>query len=232
MKVDTATATTFQDIFKSSFLTKSASFSLTDTVLGLVSAFVIGLFIYWVYKKTFNGVIYSHSFNISLIIMTMATALVIMGISQNVLLSLGMVGALSIVRFRTPIKDPMDLIYLFWSVVTGILCGAGFILLVGIGAVIIGAVLLLFTNKIKVENPYLLVVKTEDEIVAQQVEQLLKEKTSKHLLKSKSIMQDDELEATYEVRVKENDAQIVSEIAKLTGVTSAVMLSYDGNFTA
>lgn len=230
--MDTQAATTFQDIFKSSFLTKSASFSLTDTVLGLVSAFVIGLFIYWVYKKTFNGVIYSHSFNISLIIMTMTTALVIMGISQNVLLSLGMVGALSIVRFRTPIKDPMDLIYLFWSVVTGILCGAGFILLVCIGTAIISAVLLLFTNKIKVENPYLLVVKTEDEIVSQQVEKLLQAKTKKHMLKSKSIIQDYELEATYEVRIKENDAQIVSDIAKLTGVTSAVMLSYDGNFTA
>ena len=224
--------TTFSDIFKSSFLEKSTSFSLTDSLIGLGAAFIIGLFIYWVYKKTFNGVIYSHSFNIALIFMTLATTLVIMGISQNVLLSLGMVGALSIVRFRTPIKDPMDLMFLFWSVVTGILCGAGFIPLVIVGALIIGAVLLIFSNKIKIENPYLLVVKYDDELAGGQIEQLLKAQTKKFALKSKSIIQDYEIETTYEVRVKENDAKIVSDIAKMPGVTSAIMLSYDGNFTA
>ena len=222
----------FSDIFKSSFLEKSASFSITDSLLGLLSAFIIGLFIYWVYKKKFNGVIYSHSFNISLMIMTMATALVIMGISQNVLLSLGMVGALSIVRFRTPIKDPMDLIYLFWSVVAGILCGAGFLLLVAVGSIVIGAVLLLFVNKITVENPYLLVVKFDQEQAGMAVENLLGSQANKFSLKSKSIIQDYEIEATYEVRVKENDSQLVADISKIEGVSSAVMLSYDGNFTA
>ena len=148
------TTTTFDDIFKSSFLEKSSSFLLIDSLIGMGAAFLIGLFIYWIYKKTFNGVIYSHSFNISLMVMTLTTALVIMGISQNVLLSLGMVGALSIVRFRTPIKDPMDLIFLFWSVAAGILCGAGFIPLVAVGSVVIGLVNILFQNKIVVENPY------------------------------------------------------------------------------
>ena len=225
-------STSFNDIFKSSFLDKTSSFSLTDSLIGLLSAFIIGVFIYWVYKKTFNGVIYSHSFNISLMIMTLATALVIMGISQNVLLSLGMVGALSIVRFRTPIKDPMDLVYLFWSVVAGILCGAGFVPLVAIGSIIIGLVLIIFANKLTVENPYLLVVKFEDEMAGEQVEQLLKAQTKKFALKSKSIMQEYEMESTYEVRVKENDSKILSDISKVVGVTSAVMLSYDGNFTA
>lgn len=224
--------TTFSDIFKSSFVEKTSSFSLTDSLIGLVAALLIGLFIYVVYKKTFNGVIYSHSFNISLIIMTMATALVIMGISSNVLLSLGMVGALSIVRFRTPIKDPMDLVYLFWSVVSGILCGAGFIPLVIVGSIIIGGVLLVFVNKITVENPYLLVVKFEEEQAGDQIEQLLKAQTKKFALKSKSIMQEYEIEATYEVRVKENDAKVLSGISNVPGVVSAVMLSYDGNFTA
>lgn len=162
----------------------------------------------------------------------MATTLVIMGISSNVLLSLGMVGALSIVRFRTPIKDPMDLVYLFWSVIVGILCGAGFIPLVVIGSILIGAVLLIFENKITVENPYLLVVKFQDEIASAKIEKLLQVQTKKFALKSKSIIQDYEIESTYEVRVKENDSQIVAEIANVVGVTSAVMLSYDGNFTA
>ena len=226
------TTTTFDDIFKSSFLEKSSSFSLIDSLIGMATAFLIGLFIYWVYKKTFNGVIYSHSFNISLMVMTLTTALVIMGISQNVLLSLGMVGALSIVRFRTPIKDPMDLIFLFWSVAAGILCGAGFIPLVAVGSVIIGLVIILFQNKIVVENPYLLVVKFDDESANTEIEHILTNSTKKYMLKSKTIVQDYEIEVTYEVRMKENDSQLVSNISKVNGVSSSVMLSYDGNFTA
>ena len=226
------TTTTFDDIFKSSFLEKSSSFSLIDSLIGMATAFLIGLFIYWVYKTTFNGVIYSHSFNISLMIMTLTTALVIMGISQNVLLSLGMVGALSIVRFRTPIKDPMDLIFLFWSVAAGILCGAGFIPLVAVGSVVIGLVIILFQNKIVVENPYLLVVKFDDESANTEIEHILTNSTKKYMLKSKTIVQDYEIEVTYEVRMKENDSQLVSNISKVNGVSSSVMLSYDGNFTA
>ena len=223
---------TFNDIFKSSFLEKTATFSLIDALLGLASAFLLGVFIYFVYKKTFNGVVYSHSFNISLMIMSLATALVIMGISQNVLLSLGMVGALSIVRFRTPIKDPMDLTFLFWSVAAGILCGAGFIPLVVIGSIVIGLVIILFQNKIVVENPYLLVVKFDDESANTEIERILTNSTKKYMLKSKTIVQDYEIEVTYEVRMKENDSQLVSSIAKVAGVSSSVMLSYDGNFTA
>ena len=222
----------FNDIFKSNFLEKTASFSLIDSILGLVVAFFVGLFIYAVYKKTFNGVIYSHSFNISLLIMTMATALVIMGISSNVLLSLGMVGALSIVRFRTPIKDPMDLVYIFWAIVSGILCGAGFIPLVIIGAVLIGLVLLVFVNKITVENPYLLIVKFEEEFACEEVERIIAAQSKKFALKSKSIMSDFEIETTYEIRVKQNDTKLMDNLTKVSGVKSAVMLSYDGNFTA
>ena len=222
----------FSDIFKSNFLEKTTSFSLVDSLIGLVAAFLIGLFIYAVYKKTFNGVIYSHSFNISLLIMTMATSLVIMGISSNVLLSLGMVGALSIVRFRTPIKDPMDLVYIFWAIVSGILCGAGFIPLVIIGSVLIGLVLLVFVNKITVENPYLLVVKFDEDLACEEVERILAAQSKKYALKSKSIIQDYEIETTYEIRVKQNDAKVMDTIIKVPGVKSAVMLSYDGNFTA
>lgn len=222
----------FSDIFKSNFLEKTTSFSLIDSIIGLVVAFIIGLFIYAVYKKTFNGVIYSHSFNISLLIMTMATALVIMGISSNVLLSLGMVGALSIVRFRTPIKDPMDLVYIFWAIVSGILCGAGFIPLVIIGAILIGLVLLIFVNKITVENPYLLIVKFEEELANAEIERIIAAQTKKFALKSKSIMQQNEIETTYEIRVKQNDAKLMDELTKVAGVKSAIMLSYDGNFTA
>lgn len=222
----------FSDIFKSSFIEKTMSFSLTDSIIGLVVAFLIGLFIYVVYKKTFNGVIYSHSFNISLLIMTMATALVIMGISNNVLLSLGMVGALSIVRFRTPIKDPMDLVYIFWSIVSGILCGAGFIPLVVIGSVLIGLVLLIFVNKITVENPFLLIVKADSGSSSETIEAELKKLTSRYQLKSQSFMGRNEMETTYEVRMKTGESAMLAELKALPGIKSAVMVSYDGNFTA
>lgn len=222
----------FEDIFKSSILEKTSSFSIVDSLIGLLVAFGVGLFIYYVYKKTFSGVIYSNTFNISLIIISMATALIIIGISSNVLLSLGMVGALSIVRFRTPIKDPMDLVYLFWAIVSGILCGAGFIILVILGAILIGLVLMLFTNKIKVENPYLLVVKYSDEKLEDTLAKTISEATKKFSVKSKSIMPGNDYEVTYEIRVKDNDSSFINAISKLNGVESAIMLSYDGNFTA
>ncbi len=222
----------FNDIFKSSFLDKTSSFSLIDSLIGLLVAFAVGLVIYMVYKKTFAGVIYSHSFNISLIVMSMATALIIMGISSNVLLSLGMVGALSIVRFRTPIKDPMDIVYIFWSIVAGILCGAGFIPLVIIGSILIGLVLILFVNKITVENPYLLIVKYTDRNVEEAVGRIIAKQSKKHVLKSKSVLPGDDYELIFEVRVKENEMKFVNSITDMAGVKSAVMLSYDGNFTA
>lgn len=222
----------FEDIFKSSFLEQTTSFSIIDSLIGLLTAFVIGLFIYFVYKKTFSGVIYSHTFNISLIVMSMATALIIMGISSNVLLSLGMVGALSIVRFRTPIKDPMDIVYIFWAIVAGILCGAGFIPLVIIGSIFIGLVLLLFVNKIKVENPYLLVVRFNDSSIEKSLEHIISSHARKHSLKSKTIMPEENYEVTYEIRVKDHNTKFLNNISEIEGVQSAVMISYDGNFTA
>ena len=222
----------FKDIFKSSILEKTSSFSVVDSLIGLLAAFVLGLFIYMVYKKTFTGVIYSHTFNISLIVMSMATALIIIGISSNVLLSLGMVGALSIVRFRTPIKDPMDIVYIFWSIVSGILCGAGFVLLAIVGSVLIGLVLIIFVNRITVENPYLLVIRYNEASIESALEHVISAHAKKHSLKSKSVMPGNDYEVTYEIRVKENNMSFINNISSLEGVKSAIMLSYDGNFTA
>lgn len=231
--MDTQTNTTnFTDIFKSSFLDNTASFSIVDSMIGLVVAFALGMFIYVIYKKTFAGVMYSHNFNISLIIMSMITALVIMGISTNIVISLGMVGALSIVRFRTPIKDPMDLVYLFWAIGSGILCGAGLIPLAIIGAILIGIVMLFFGNRLTIENPYLLIVKYTDSSIESRLNEVLSKQSKKHTIKSKSIMPDNNLEVTYEIRLKENDTEFINLIKEINSVRSAVMLSYDGNFTA
>ena len=119
--------TTFQDIFKSSFLEQASSFSLFDTLLALILAFVLGLFIFLVYQKTFHGVMYSTGFGVALIGLAMVATLVILAVTSNVVLSLGMVGALSIVRFRSAIKEPLDIVFLFWSIAVGIVLGAGMI---------------------------------------------------------------------------------------------------------
>ena len=138
---------TFNDIFRSSFLENVTEFSAIDTLIGMVFAAVIGLFIFSVYQKTFYGVMYSSGFALALVGLCLVTTLVIMAVTSNVVLSLGMVGALSIVRFRAAIKEPMEIVYLFWAIATGIVIGAGMIPLAVIGSAIIGVILLLFANR-------------------------------------------------------------------------------------
>ena len=132
---------TFQDIFKSSFLENIASISLLDMVIALFLAFLLGLFIFFIYKKSYSGVMYSASFGVTLIALSLITTLLIMTVVSNIVLSLGMVGALSIVRFRTAIKEPMDIAFLFWAIAVGIVLAAGLIPLAVFGSIFIGVVL-------------------------------------------------------------------------------------------
>ena len=138
---------TFSDIFTSSFLDNISSVTLLDMGMALLLAFGLGLFIFLVYQKTFSGVMYSSSFGVALIAIAMITTVVILAVTSNVVLSLGMVGALSIVRFRTAIKEPLDIVFLFWSIAVGIVLAAGMIPLAVIGSVFIGLMLLVFVNR-------------------------------------------------------------------------------------
>ena len=124
----------FQDIFTSSFLSNITAVSMFDMVIALLLAFGLGVFIYLIYKKTYAGVMYSSSFGVTLVALTMITTLVILAVTSNVVLSLGMVGALSIVRFRTAIKEPLDIAFLFWSIAAGIVLAAGMIPLAVFGS--------------------------------------------------------------------------------------------------
>ncbi len=223
---------TFNDIFKSSFLEKVTSFSITDCFISIGISFIIGLFIYAVYKKTFTGVMYSRTFNVSLVAMTMVTALIIQGITSNIILSLGMVGALSIVRFRTAIKDPMDILFLFWSIATGILCGAGLIPLAVIGSVAIGLVLVAMMNHMTLDTAYLLIVKLNGDEAEKEVSDLLSSRIKKFFIKSKTITGNQATEIVYEIRLKDQSTSFVNEISNLENIQSAVMLSYDGNYGA
>ena len=223
---------TFQDIFKSSYLDSFSSFSLVDTLLALAAAFLIGLFIYFVYRKTYSGVLYSRSFNVSLIAILMVTALVIQGVTSNVVLSLGMVGALSIVRFRTAVKDPMDLVFLFWAIGEGILCGASLLPLAILGCPIIGIFLLVFANRQQAESPYLLIVHLAEGGMEGQIEGLLAKQVKRMALKSKTVTGGQGKELIYEICPSSTDSGFVDEISRMQGVESAVMVSYDGNYAA
>ena len=219
----------FGDVFKSSFLENVKSFSLTDVVIGLLFAVVIGLFIFFVYKKTFSGVMYSTGFAMTLPGLTMVTTLVIMAVTSNVVLSLGMVGALSIVRFRTAIKEPMEIIFLFWSLTAGIVIGAGLIPMAVFGSVIIGVILLLFANRKIHLNPYILVLKCDGKDAEAKAAELLSRSVERFVVKTKTVS-DDGTEITAELRLKKDDTGFVDELYALEGVRNAVLVSYNGEY--
>lgn len=222
---------TFSDVFKSSFLSNINSFSALDVLLALGLSFVIGLFIFFVYKKTYSGVMYSDSFGVSLIAMCMITSLVIIAVTSNVVLSLGMVGALSIVRFRTAIKEPMDIAFLFWAIAVGIVLGAGLLPLAIIGSVIIGIIIVIFSTRKIGDTPYILVVACADESSESDIKELLKSDVKKSLLKSKSVSKSG-IEMTFELRVKGDDTSFVNLISSMSGVSNAVLVSYNGEYMA
>lgn len=219
----------FSDVFKSSFLSNVNTFSTLDVLLALGLSFVLGLFIFIIYKKTYQGVMYSDSFGVSLIAMSMITSLVIIAVTSNVVLSLGMVGALSIVRFRTAIKEPMDIAYLFWAIAVGIVLGAGLIALAVIGSVIIGVIIVIFSTRKIGDIPYILVVNCADAEVERKTDELIKAEAKKSVLKSKSVTSYG-VELTYEVRIKEENTGFVNEISACEGVTNAVLVSYNGEY--
>ena len=220
---------TFSDVFKSSFLSNINAFSTLDVLLALGLSFVLGLFIFLIYKKTYQGVMYSDSFGVSLIAMAMITSLVIIAVTSNVVLSLGMVGALSIVRFRTAIKEPMDIAFLFWAIAVGIVLGAGLLPLAIIGSVIIGIIIVVFSTRKIGDTPYILVVSCENEETESAAYELIKEDAKKSLLKSKSVNKLG-IELTYEVRIKDDNTGFVNKISAVDGVTNAVLVSYNGEY--
>lgn len=220
---------TFNDIFKSSFLENAASISVFDMILTIVLSFGIGVFIFLVYKKTYRGVMYSAGFGTTLIALTMITAIVILAVTSNVVLSLGMVGALSIVRFRTAIKDPLDIAFLFWSIGAGIILAAGMIPLAVIGSVCIGIILLVFVNKASNTHPYMVVLGCTGHDAEMKAKKFLSENVAKSTIKSKSAVKG-AVELNIEVRLKNDDTDFINILSEMPGVSSAVIVSYNGDY--
>ena len=219
----------FKDIFKSSFLENVSAITITDMVIALLLAFLIGLFIYFIYQKTYRGVMYSASFGITLVALTMITTLVILAVTSNAVLSLGMVGALSIVRFRTAIKEPLDIAFLFWLIAAGIVLAAGLIPLAILGSAVIGIMLIFFVNRKTYTRPYIVVLRCRDHQAEEAAVALLEENVEKCSVKSKTV-QKDLVELNLEVRLKSENTDFINQMADTDGVISAVLVSYNGDY--
>lgn len=222
-------STTFQDIFKSSFLERMYSVSMPDMVLALVLSFLLGLFIFLVYRRSYTGVMYSAGFGVTLIALSMITTLLIMAVTSNVVLSLGMVGALSIVRFRTAVKEPLDIVFLFWAIADGIVLAAGLLPLAVLGSVFIGVVLLIFSGQKNGESPYILVLHCDTQETETHARALVETRVRRLNLKSKSVSPG-QIELNYEVRLQEAATSFVNELSEMNGVSHVVLVSYNGDY--
>ena len=206
------------------------NFNPLRVVISLALALVIGLYIFFIYKKSFSGVMYSRNFNVSLILITLVTTLVLMLISTNIALSLGMVGALSIVRFRTAIKDPIDTAFIFWAVGEGLALGVGFFDAAIIGGVVIGIfVLLLSAFKVRSAMPYLLVLHYS-EAANGPIKQMIKQLPGARI-RSKTAQRDG-IELTLELRLRDNETGFVEKFLRVEGVYDASLISYQGDLVS
>jgi len=200
------------------------SLTIERVVLALLITFLISMFIFFIYRATFRGVLYTRNFNVGLVLTALVTALVILPISSNIALSLGMVGALSIVRFRAAIKDPTAIVFTFWAITVGITCGAGLYMVAVVGCLIIGLFVLGLTRiKFSHHDPYLLVVHYVNE-----AEAALQKALPKHKLRSRTVTPAG-IELMVEVRMKMKETPQVDKLLKIKGVKDAALVSYNAD---
>jgi uncharacterized membrane protein YhiD involved in acid resistance len=221
----------FSDIFNKSFIAMQSGmerYSAVEIVINLGVSFIVGMFIFYVYKKTFQGVLYQRSFNVSLITIAMVITLIIMTISGNLVLSLGMVGALSIVRFRTPIKDPLDLVFIFWAITVGIANGVGYFNISIIGSIVMTLVILIMTRRQEEEQPYLFVLQVPNGMDSSIVIGEVKKSVERYMMKSNTITDDYE-EITAEVRLKGDDTSFIRRLHEENKVLKATLITYSGD---
>lgn len=217
----------FSDIFKNNFLDKfTNSISLSEVVITLGVALIFSFLIYFVYKFTCDNVIYSKKFNITMALMTMVTAAVIMSMQANVVVSLGMVGALSIVRFRTAIKEPKDLLFLFWSITNGIIIGAGIYSIAFVLMVILTIALLVFERLPGNKIPYLLVATLENLESEEKIIKVLDENKIKYRVKSKNVS-NNSIDVIYELSNNKIE-ELIKDISKDTSIKSINLITQDG----
>lgn len=200
------------------------SLTIERVLLSLIVSFMVALFIFYMYRKCFSGVIYTRHFNIGLVLVSLVVTLVILPISSSLALSLGMVGALSIVRFRTAIKDPIDVVFMFWAIAVGIISGAGLYMVALVGSPIIGLFLFVLSRaNLRTNDPYLLVIHYTTDAEAAVQKALPENKLRSRTVTSAGV------ELMLEVRMKSKDASKVDELLKIKGVKDAALVSYNAD---
>lgn len=218
--------TTFQDIFKNSFVKETGNLTTEGFLMSMLAAFICGMIVYVVYRSFYKGIIYNNNFNILLVMTCMVTCFMVIVISSNVVLSLGMVGALSIVRYRTAVKDPLDVGFLFWAVAVGITSGAGLYIVSLLGTLVISLVYILLIKVRNKKRVYLLIVKFKNEAAPDVANEI---KNIKKVLKNKTTVKD-YTELTYEMRIKADNTAFVSSLSQMEGVESASLVEFTGDY--
>ena len=217
----------FSDIFKKNFLENfTGNISIQLVIVTLLVALLFSFVVFNVYKLTSKNTIYSRNFNITMSLISIITAGVILSMQANIVVSLGMVGALSIVRFRTAVKEPRDLLFLFWSISNGIIIGAGVYSLVFIMSIVLSIGLLVFDLLPARRIPYLLVVNVSNNTASDKIENMLAEEKIKYRVRSKNVSKGN-TDIVYELYYNESN-DLYNNLTKITGITSFNLLSQDG----
>ena len=220
-----------KDILKNSFLDGFANgFDIKEVLISLGAATLLALYIFFIYRLVTKKTFYSKTFNISLIAMAIITASIILTIQSNIVISLGMVGALSIVRFRTAIKEPLDLVFLYWSISIGIICGAGLLTIAVILSLLMSIVVLVMRKYPMRKQSMLLVVNSTKPENDKEIMNIVRKYSKYGRIKSKN-MTDSKLDMIIEVKVDE-ESELIHEVLTIDGVVSAAILSHDGEVKA
>lgn len=222
----------FSDVLKNSFLNgiNMVEISTKMVCVTLLITGIIGVYIYAIYRMTTRKAFYSKSFNISLVALALITAAIILSIQSSVVISLGMVGALSIVRFRTAIKDPMDLVFLFWSIAIGIVCGAGLFEIAMLVSVFVTIAIFGLELLPTVNGPMVLVINADDCEIEEQIEEIVSRYAKHYKVKSRNLTRSG-MDMVIELRVKKTETALIREIKEVEAIAEVSLLSHDGEIT-
>ena len=219
----------FNEIFKNKFLEQVTTIEIVDIVIALLLSIVIGTYIFYFYKKTYKGILFSKMFATALIGMTVITTFIILAVTSNVVLSLGMVGALSIVRFRSSIKEPLDIIYIFWAISEGIVIGSRQYTLAIVGTIGISIAIAIFSEFKERLNRYILVVRHEGN-ENNSILNKIRQNCHKMIIKSEVMYKGNEEELIIEVIIKENDRKMIEELKKEKNIKMLSLVKYNGEY--
>ena len=216
-------------LFSVSFFEKAAAFSLPDTLLVLLTAALLGLFIAALYRATYQGVMYTMTYGVTLVAVCMVSALILCVVTSNVVLTLGLVGALSIIRFRTSIKEPLDIGFMFWAVAAGIATGAGMAGVAAIGSLAIGIVVVLLMRGRQNGVPYILILNVDGQEAEEKAMALVRDQVKRCRIKSKRVSKEG-TEVTVDVRLKQENTDFMHTLCAMEGVVNAVLVTYSGEY--